>query len=147
MHYFFALFSKFFCPFFPCLRGFFNIGLLILGKVKKLLSERVTAIMKILIRENLQTKEINIYGADGKLHTEEFFEKYFSDTGGAYPTLPYEREEFQTDAEWTIITEADFLLLAETISVIQKAIDDVNEMLIGGEKVGEFVFQSECYLI
>lgn len=34
MHYFFALFSKFFCPFFPCLRGFFNIGLLILGKVK-----------------------------------------------------------------------------------------------------------------
>ena len=55
--------------------------------------------MKILIRENLQTKEINIYGTDGKLHTGEFFDKYFSDTGGAYPTLPYEREEFQTDAE------------------------------------------------
>ena len=103
--------------------------------------------MKILIREKIQTKEINIYGADGKLHTEDFFEKYFSDTGGAYPTLPYEREEFQTDAEWTIITEADFLLLAETISVIQKAIDDVNELLIGGEKVGEFIFQSECFLI
>lgn len=103
--------------------------------------------MKILIRENLQTKEINIYGADGKLHTEEFFEKYFSDTCGAYPTLPYEREEFQTDAEWTIIIETDFLLLAETISVIQKAIDDVNELLIGGEKVGKFVFQSECFLI
>lgn len=103
--------------------------------------------MKILIRENLQTKEINIYGTDGKLHTEEFFEKYFSDTGGAYPTFPYEREEFQTDAEWTIITEADFLLLAETISVIQKAIDDVNELLIGGENAEEFVFQSECFLI
>ena len=103
--------------------------------------------MKILIREKLQTKEINIYGTDGKLHTEEFFEKYFSDTGGAYPTLPYEREEFQTDAKWTIITEMDFLLLAETISVIQKAIDDVNELLFGGEKVWEFVFQSECYLI
>ena len=103
--------------------------------------------MKILIREKLQTKEINIYGADGKLHTEDFFEKYFSDTGGAYPTLPYEREEFQTDAVWTIITEADFLLLAETISVIQKAIDDVNGLLIGGEKVREFVFQSECFLI
>ena len=103
--------------------------------------------MKILVRENLQTKEINIYGTDGKLHTGEFFEKYFSDTDGAYPTLPYEREEFQTDAVWTIITEADFLLLAETISVIQKAIDDVNELLIGGEKVGEFVFKSECFLI
>ena len=103
--------------------------------------------MKILIRENLQTKEINIYGADGKLHTEEFFEKYFSDTGGAYPTLPYEREEFQTDAEWTIITEADFRQLAQTISVIQKAIDDVNELLIDGDKVEEFIFQSECFLI
>ena len=103
--------------------------------------------MKVLIRENLQTKEINIYGADGKLHTEEFFEKYFSDTSGAYPTLSDEREEFQTDAEWTIIIEADFLLLAETISVIQKAIDDVNELLIGGENAGEFVFQSECFII
>ena len=103
--------------------------------------------MKVFIRENLQTKEINIYGTDGKLHTGDFFDKYFSDTGGAYPILPYEREEFQTDAEWTIITEADFRQLANTISVIQKAIDDVNELLIGGEKVGEFVFQSECYLI
>ena len=113
----------------------------------QIISERVTANMKVLIRENLQTKEINIYSTDGKLHTEEFFEKYFSDTGGAYPTLPYEREEFQTDAEWTIITEGDFRQLAETISVIQKAIDDVNELLIGGENVGEFIFQSECFLI
>lgn len=103
--------------------------------------------MKILIREKIQTKEINIYGADGKLHTEEFFEKYFSDTDGAYPTLLYERDEFQTEAEWTIITEADFRQLAETISIIQKAIDDVNELLIGGENAGELVFQSECFLI
>ena len=103
--------------------------------------------MKILIRENLQTKEINIYGTDGKLHTEDFFEKYFSDTDSAYLTFYEEREEFQTDAEWTIITETDFRQLANIISVIQKAIDDVNELLIGGEKAGEFVFQSECFLI
>ena len=103
--------------------------------------------MKVLIRENLQTKEINIYGTDGKLHTGEFFDKYFSDTDGAYLTFSQDREEFQTDAEWTIITEADFRQLANTISVIQKAIDDVNELLIGGEKVGEFIFQSECFLI
>lgn len=103
--------------------------------------------MRILIRETFQTVGVNIYGADGKLHTEEFFEKYFSDTDGAYPTSPEEREEFQTDAEWTIISEADFRQLAETISIIQKAIDDVNELLIGGEKVGEFIFQSECFLI
>ena len=103
--------------------------------------------MKILIRENLQTKEINIYGADGKLHTEEFFEKYFSDTDGASPTFHEEREEFETDAEWNIKTAADFRQLAETISVIQKAIDDVNELPIGGKNAGEFIFQSECFLI
>ena len=103
--------------------------------------------MRILIRETFQTVGVNIYGADGKLHTEKFFEKYFSDTDGAYPTLPYEREEFQTDAEWTIITESDFRQLAETISDIQKAIDDVNELLIDGKNAGEFVFQSECFLI
>ena len=103
--------------------------------------------MKVLIREKFRTREINIYGADGKLHTEEFFEKYFSDTDGAYPTFPEEREEFETDAEWTIITEADFRQLAQTISVIQKAIDDVNELLIGGENAGEFIFQSQCFLI
>ena len=34
MHYFFALFSKLFCRFFPCLRVSFNIGWLILGKLK-----------------------------------------------------------------------------------------------------------------
>ena len=103
--------------------------------------------MKVLIREKFQTKEINIYGADGKLHTEKKKKKYFSDTDGAYPTFPEEREEFETDAEWTIITEADFRQLAQTISVIQKAIDDVNELLIDGDKVEEFIFQSECFLI
>ncbi|MDY2864889.1 MAG: hypothetical protein SOT68_11985, partial [Oscillospiraceae bacterium] len=52
---------------------------------------------------------LNIYGIDGKLHTGEFFDKYFSDTDGAYLTFSEEREEFQTDAEWTITTEAQKL--------------------------------------
>ena len=34
MHCFFDLFSYFLCLFFSCLRAFFNIRLLILGKVK-----------------------------------------------------------------------------------------------------------------
>ena len=42
--------------------------------------------MKVLIRETLKTIGVNIYGTDGKLHTKEFFEKYFSDVEGAYPT-------------------------------------------------------------
>lgn len=39
--------------------------------------------MKVLIRETLKTIGVNIYGTDGKLHTREFFEKYFSDVEGA----------------------------------------------------------------
>ena len=88
--------------------------------------------MKVLIRETLKTIGVNIYGTDGKLHTSEFFEKYFSDVEGAYPTLPEEREEFDTEAEWTIITDADFRLLAEDLEAIQDAIDGVQEKLAEG---------------
>ncbi len=81
--------------------------------------------MKVLIRETLKTIGVNIYGTDGKLHTREFFEKYFSDTEGAYPILPEEQEEFGTDAQWVIITEADFRILADSLEAIQNAIDGV----------------------
>ena len=59
----------------------------------------------------------------------DFFEKYFCDTDGAYPTLPEEQEEFETEAEWTIITEADFKHFAENLAHIQNAIDGVQEKL------------------
>ena len=100
--------------------------------------------MKVLIRENLRTIGVNIYGTDGKLHTSEFFEKYFSDVEGAYPTLPEEREEFDTEAEWTIITDADFRLLAEDLEAIQDAIDGVLEKLAEGDSRAEYTF-NELY--
>ncbi len=100
--------------------------------------------MKVLIRENLRTIGVNIYGTDGKLHTSEFFEKYFSDVEGAYPTLPEEREEFDTEAEWTIITDADFRLLAEDLEAIQDAIDGVQEKLAEGDSRAEYTF-NELY--
>lgn len=103
--------------------------------------------MKVLIRETLQTIGVNIYGTDGKLHTSEFFEKYFSDVEGAYPTLPEEREEFDTEAEWTIITEADFRLLAEDLEAIQDAIDSVQEKLAEGDSRAEYTFNTDCFLI
>ena len=43
--------------------------------------------MRVLIRETLETAVINIYGRDGRQHTKDFFEKYFADSDGAYPTL------------------------------------------------------------
>lgn len=103
--------------------------------------------MKVLIRETLKTIGVNIYGTDGKLHTRAFFEKYFSDVEGAYPTLPEEREEFDMEAEWTIITDADFRLLAEDLEAIQDAIDGVQEKLAEGDSRAEYTFNADCFLI
>lgn len=103
--------------------------------------------MKVLIRENLRTIGVNIYGTDGKQHTEEYFEKYFSDTEGAYPILPEEQEEFGTDAQWVIIREADFRILAESLEAIQNAIDSVQEKLAEGDSRAEYTFNAECFLI
>ena len=103
--------------------------------------------MKVLIREILKTIGVNIYGTDGKLHTREFFEKYFSDVEGAYPTLPEEREEFDTEAEWTIITEADFRRLADSLEAIQNAIDCVQGQLEKGDSRAEYTFNADCFLI
>lgn len=103
--------------------------------------------MKVLIRENLKTIGVNIYGTDGKLHTREFFDKYFSDTDGAYPTLPKEREEFETEAEWTVVTDADFRKLANGLEAIQEAIDRVGEKLAEGDGRAEYTFNADCFLI
>lgn len=103
--------------------------------------------MKVLIRETLKTIGVNIYGTDGKLHTREFFEKYFSNVEGAYPTLPEEREEFDTEAEWTVITDADFRLLAEDLEAIQDAIDGVQGQLEKGDSRSEYTFNADCFLI
>lgn len=103
--------------------------------------------MKVLIRETLKTIGVNIYGTDGKLHTREFFEKYFSDTEGAYPILPEEQEEFGTDAQWVIIREADFRILAESLEAIQNAIDSVQEKLAEGDSRAEYTFNADCFLI
>ena len=57
----------------------------------------------------------------------------------------YSEEQIQRANERSI--SEYFRQFANIIFVIQKAIDDVNELLIGGENAGEFVFQSECFLI
>lgn len=103
--------------------------------------------MKILIRETLRTIGVNIYGTDGKLHTKEYFEKYFGDTDGAYPILPEEQEEFQTEAEWVIITEANFREFAASLETIQNAIDGVQEKIENGDSRGEYTFNADCFLI
>ena len=103
--------------------------------------------MKVLIRETLRTVGVNIYGADGKLHTEEYFEKHLADTSGIYPTLEAEQEEFNTDAKWTIITEEDFRKFADALPFMQKAIDDVQAKLEKGDSPEEYVFKDNLFMI
>lgn len=103
--------------------------------------------MKILIRETMGTVGVNIYGTDGRLHTKEYFEKYFGDTDGAYPILPEEQEEFKTEAEWVIITEADFRGFAASLETIQNAIDGVQEKNENGDSIREYTFNADCFLI
>lgn len=103
--------------------------------------------MRVLIRETLETAVINIYGTDGREHSRDFFEKYFADSDGVYPTLDEEREEYGTDAEWTIITERDFRFFADTVSTIQQAIDDVQRKLAKGDDAEEYTFNADCFLI
>ena len=103
--------------------------------------------MRVLIRETLETAVINIYGTDGKQHSKDFFEKYFSNAEGAYPTLDEEREEYGTDAEWTIIRKQDFERFAEIVPALQKAIDDVQDRITKGSRRDEYTFNSDCFLI
>lgn len=103
--------------------------------------------MKVLIRETLRTVDVNIYGTDGRQCTKEYFESYFSDVDGAYPTLEAEKEEFSTDAEWVIITERDFREFADFIEEIQMTIDLVEKKLETGENKSDYIFQKKCFLI
>lgn len=103
--------------------------------------------MRVLIRETLETAVINIYGTDGNQHSRDFFDKYFADSEGAYPTLDEEREEFGTDAEWTIIRKQDFQAFADTAETIQKAIDDVQDRIAKGDSREDYTYNSDSYLI
>ncbi len=103
--------------------------------------------MRVLIRETLETAVINIYGTDGKQHSRDFFDKYFSDSDGAYPTLDEEREEYGTDAEWTIITKRDFELFAEAVETLQKAIDDVQDRIAKGDNAENYSLNANSFLI
>lgn len=103
--------------------------------------------MKVLIRETLRTVGVNIYGTDGELHTKEYFDNYFADVDGAYPTLEAEQKEFNTDAEWTIITEKAFREFADALPLMQKAIDDVQEKLEKGDSTEKYAHKGKLYMI
>ncbi len=75
--------------------------------------------MKIFVREYCRDVTVRIYGIDGDEHTKEFFEKYFSDVKGIYETTDEKREDYNTEAVYTIVKADYYNFLAQQIESIQ----------------------------
>lgn len=103
--------------------------------------------MKVLIKETRKAVGVNIYGIDGSVRTREFFEKYFADVVGVYATSKEEKEEYKTDAEWTIESKEDFDLLANVINDLQNSIDEVQKQLLSGASVSDYTFDSVSFIV
>lgn len=102
--------------------------------------------MKVFIREYCRDVTVRIYGIDGEERTKEFFERYFEETIGVYETTDEEREQFGSEAEFTIDKADDYNYFAGKISSIQQAIDDIADSIINGAEIDRYV-DSVCYAI
>ncbi len=103
--------------------------------------------MKVFISEYCRDVTVRIYGIDGDEKTKEFFAKYFADVGGVYETTDEERDEFNSEAKYTITKAEYFNFLAQHIDNIQKGIDEIAEAVIREEDVGEYAFNDVSYVI
>ncbi len=103
--------------------------------------------MKIFVREYCRDVTVRIYGIDGDEHTKEFFEKYFSDVKGIYETTDEEREDYNTEAVYTIVKADYYNFLAQQIESIQKGIDEVAEAKFRNEAEADYTFENCCYIV
>lgn len=103
--------------------------------------------MKIFVREYCRDVTVRIYGIDGDEHTKEFFKKYFSDVKGIYETTDEEREDYNTEAVYTIVKADYYNFLAQQIESIQKGIDEVAEAKFRNETEVDYTFDNCCYIV
>lgn len=103
--------------------------------------------MKIFVREYCRDVTVRIYGIDGDEHTKEFFKKYFSDVKGIYETTDEEREDYNTEAVYTIVKADYYNFLAQQIESIQKGIDEVAEAKFRNETAADYTFENCCYIV
>lgn len=103
--------------------------------------------MKVFVREYCRDVTVRIYGIDGEERTKEFFQKYFADVTGIYETTDEEKENYNSEAVYTI-TKADYYnFLAQHIDNIQKGIDEIAEAEFRKETAQDYTFENCCYVI
>ena len=103
--------------------------------------------MKVFIREYCRDVNVRLYGIDGEERTKEFFQKYLSVAEGVYETTDEEKEDYFSEAVYTITNGAYFDCLAQEIDNIQKGIDDIAEAEFRDETVEDYIFDDELYVV
>lgn len=103
--------------------------------------------MKVFIREYCRDVNVRIYGVDGEERTKEFFQKYLSDAEGIYETTDEEKEDYLSEAVYTITKGEYYDCLAQEIDNIQKGLDDIAEAEFRDETEADYVFEEESYVV
>lgn len=103
--------------------------------------------MKVFVREYCRDVTVRIYGIDGEERTKEFFKKYFADVEGVYGTTDEEREDYNSEAVYTITKAEYYNFLAQHIDNIQKGIDEIAEAEFRRETSQDYTFENCCYVI
>lgn len=104
--------------------------------------------MKLFVQEYHRDAEVYVYGIDGDDHTEDFFDKYFSDCKEIRRTTAREKGKFGSNAPYLIRTIGEYELLANTLTVIQSALDAVADAIDSGYSTADdFRFDEQCFII
>lgn len=103
--------------------------------------------MKVFIKEYCRDVIVRIYGIDGEERTKEYFEKYFENVEGVYPTTDEEKESYNSEAVYTITKAEYYNFFAQQIDNIQKGIDEIAEAKYRDETVSDYTFDTVCYVI
>ncbi len=103
--------------------------------------------MKVFVREYCRDVTVRIYGIDGEERTKEFFRKYFSEVDGVYETTDEEREDYNSEAVYTI-TKQIIITFSHSISSISKrALTKLPRRNFAGKPPQDYTFENCCYVI
>ena len=103
--------------------------------------------MKVFIKEYCRDVTVRIYGIDGEERTKDYFDKYFYNVNGVDIVNKKEREEYHSEAEYSIEKAEYFQFLAQHIEEIQNTIDIAALAIIDGRSEEEFIVDNACYLV
>lgn len=78
---------------------------------------------------------------------QRIFKKYFADVEGVYETTDAEREDYNSEAVYTITKAEYYNFLAQHIDNIQKGIDEIAEAEFRRETSQDYTFENCCYVI